>query len=306
MRAISFAVITGFWLLVAACASLSPPTEQPKALQWEAATECEARFSDIRVKEIDYYGRLSFEYGAPGGINYRDDFIACYQRRVQKKITSLISSGRLSPSARPTARSSVPIKVVADKILVSATINESQQAFLILDTGATYTILRPALLERLGISVPAGAPRWKFKFPLLFGQEPISMPFARVRLLKVGGVAVEEIDVGVYDVFPNAPGVDGLLGGNFLNHFRVTIDPSSQRLTLEVITEIFQKGATDLLRLEPGWTLHEKLGEGFAIALPATWKPIDIDLKTLEAGFIRAKHVSKSISTTHRYPSATS
>jgi hypothetical protein len=29
----------------------------------EAATECERRFSGIRVKEIDFYGRLSFEYG---------------------------------------------------------------------------------------------------------------------------------------------------------------------------------------------------------------------------------------------------
>lgn len=232
MRAIPLALISGFWLLVAACASLSPTTEQPKALQWEAATECEARFSDIRVKEIDYYGRLSYEYGAPGGINYRDDFIACYQQRVQEKFKSLISSGRLSPSAQATPKTSVPIKVVETKILVSVTINESQRASLVLDTGAAYTTLRPALLERLGISVPASTPLWKLS---LLGRESISLPFARVQSLKVGDVAVEDIDVGVYDAFPTAQGVDGLLGGDFLNHFRVSIDRGSQRLTLEII-----------------------------------------------------------------------
>lgn len=233
MRAISLALIAGFWLLVAACASLSPESpEQPKALKWEAATECEARFFDIHVKEIDSYGRLSFEYGAPGGIIDRDDFIACWQQRVQEKFKSLISSGRLSSAAQATAKTSVPIQVVGDKILVSVTINESPRAFLVLDTGATYTILRPALLERLGISVPGSAPRWKF--PQLRG-EPISMPFARVRSLKVGDVAVEDIDVGVYDAFPSAQGVDGLLGADFLNHFRVTVDRGSRQLTLEVI-----------------------------------------------------------------------
>ncbi len=230
MRAIPLAVVAGFWLLVAACASLPP--EQPKALRWEAATECEHRFSDIRVKEIDHYGRLQFEYGVGGGFIDRDSFIACYQQRVQEKVKSLISSGHLSPSAQATPKTSVPIKVGGDKTLLAVTINESQQASLVLDTGAAYTTLRPALLERIGISVPASAPRWKLS---LLGRESISLPFARVQSLKVGDIAVEDIDVGIYDAFPTAHGVDGLVGADFLNHFRVTIDRSSQRLTLEVI-----------------------------------------------------------------------
>lgn len=41
--------------------------------------------------------------------------------------------------------------------------------------------------------------------------------------------------------------------------------------------------------LEAGWTLYEKPAEGFAIALPSTWKQIDLDPKTIDAVLEAAK-----------------
>jgi hypothetical protein len=38
----------------------------------------------------------------------------------------------------------------------------------------------------------------------------------------------------VYDLMPEAQGVDGVLGGEVLGHFRVTIDRQSERLELEM------------------------------------------------------------------------
>jgi len=290
MRPLPLAFIPGFWLLVAACASLSPePPEQPKALQLEAATECERRYLDIRVKGIDVYGRLEFEYGAPGGIVDRDDFIACYQQRVQEKIKSLISSGRLVSPAGAGAKTSVPITLVADKIFVPVTINESQQANLLLDTGASHTILTPALLQRVRVSVPTTTPAWRVQ---LLGREAVSMPFARVRLLKVGDLTVEDIDVGVYDAFPHDQRVGGLLGVDFLNHFRVAVDRSSRRLTLEVIqpqastrespsgelprsepTSREQTAAQGAARRIPGRTGTPPQGSAPPSATTLVWKP---------------------------------
>ncbi len=163
----------------------------------------------------------------------------------------MISSGHLSPSAGATAKTSVPIEVMGDRILVPVTINESQRASLLLDTGSTRTILSPALLERLGVSVPTSAPRWRLS---LLGRESVSIQYGRVRSLKVGDLAVEDIDVGVYDAFPNVQRVGGLLGTDFLNHFRITIDRVSPRVTLEVI--------------QPTASTKDYPG-----AIPLAWKP---------------------------------
>ncbi len=35
--------------------------------------------------------------------------------------------------------------------------------------------------------------------------------------------------------------------------------------------------------LDPAWTLHESEADGFAIALPTEWRPIELDAKTLDA-----------------------
>jgi hypothetical protein len=49
------------------------------------------------------------------------------------------------------------------------------------------------------------------------------MPVARVKSVRVGEVALEDLDVGVYEALPMTQGVDRLLGADFLNHFRVLI-----------------------------------------------------------------------------------
>jgi hypothetical protein len=62
--------------------------------------------------------------------------------------------------------------------------------------------------------------------------ETAAMPLACGQSLKIGRLAVEELDVGVYDACPTAEDVEGLLGADVLNHFRVMIDRHAERLTL--------------------------------------------------------------------------
>jgi hypothetical protein len=228
-RATALVCSLGCWLLLGACASLPP--EQPKALQWEAARECESRVQDIRVRDIDASGRLHFVIGDAGLVD-RDAFIACYQQRVREKFNALVAAGHLAPSALATGRTSVPLKVTGNLLVVAVTLNESQRAFLVVDTGAAKTILHPAVMARLQIAIPPTAPRWAMR---LVGGTTAAMPLARVQALTIGRLAVEELDVGVYEAFPTARGLDGLLGADVLNHFRVMIDRSGGRLTLVAI-----------------------------------------------------------------------
>jgi len=229
MHAIATAFSIGCLLLLVACAGLAP--QQPKALQWEAATACESRVRDIHVQDIDPYGRLNFVYGDAGQVD-RDAFIACYQQRVAEKFNALVAAGHLAPSALATGRTSVPLKVIGNMWVVSVTINDGQRAFLVVDTGATKTILSPALMDRLQIPIPPHTPRWTVR---LLGGETAAMPLARVKSFTVGRLTVEDLDVGVYKVFPTAPGVEGVLGTDVLNQFRVTIDRNAGHLMLVAI-----------------------------------------------------------------------
>jgi len=61
--------------------------------------------------------------------------------------------------------------------------------------------------------------------------ETVSLSLLRLRALAVGSFEVEGLHVGVYDVVPQVPSIDGLLGMDFLHRFVVNMD--GQQLTLE-------------------------------------------------------------------------
>ena len=128
----------------------------------------------------------------------------------------------------------VPIEVGSgNAMLVHARVNRSQGALLLVDTGATTTVIRPLLLERLGMSVPAGAPRRRVMIP---SGLTIDVPFVTLGV-QVGDASVENLEVGVFDVAPQAPELDGLLGANFLQRFKVTFERAARRMTLEPLAK---------------------------------------------------------------------
>lgn len=66
------------------------------------------------------------------------------------------------------------------------------------------------------------------------GGSTITVPFVRIRSLRVGDFTVEALDVGVYDILPQARTAHGILGTDFLRHFRTSLDQATRSLTLEV------------------------------------------------------------------------
>ncbi len=217
--------------LLAACATIPPEQAAREALMLEAAKECEGRFATVRVQRVDQYGRVWFTYGSPAE---NQAFLTCYQSVIQEKTRGapLVSPGRLALPAGGPTRISVPTQISGGRPIVEVTVNESHRATLLVDTGASTTLLSPAVAERVGISPPVSSMK---QISTVVGGKTITYPLARVRSLRIGDFAVEEIDVGVYDAFPNAPSVQGILGATFLNHFRVTVDQAVRQLTLEVI-----------------------------------------------------------------------
>ena len=103
---------------------------------------------------------------------------------------------------------------------------------MVLDTGASQTLISPDLARRAGMQVTRGAPLLSGN---VVGGRRVSVPLVRARSLSVGAAAVEDLDIGVFDALPGRPEVDGLLGASFLHHFKFTVDRKNLQLLLEPV-----------------------------------------------------------------------
>jgi predicted aspartyl protease len=96
---------------------------------------------------------------------------------------------------------------------------------LLVDTGASRTVITPAVLGRAGIDVSAGRP---VRITGVGGAvRAVEVVVAR---LDVAGAQIGPLEVVAHDV----PGLaaDGLLGRDVLEHFTLTIDPARGRVIL--------------------------------------------------------------------------
>lgn len=123
---------------------------------------------------------------------------------------------------------SVPLERLGSLWVVTVQVNGTRPAKLILDTGASHTMLSYAVARDLGL--------WA-----LHPATPITMqtaggtvqadvlPIASIRL---GGAEVHNTAATIYDLPEAPPGIDGLLGQNVLGHFEVTVNAEKGELRL--------------------------------------------------------------------------
>ena len=123
----------------------------------------------------------------------------------------------------------VPIQVVGHLTLVHATVNGAVRAMLIVDADASTTFITPPLLMRLAQPIPLDARRREVS---VVGGQKLDVPLVTIGVVQVGDARAEGLEVGVYDAFPEAPEIEGVLGADFLHRFRVTLDKAARRMTL--------------------------------------------------------------------------
>lgn len=135
-----------------------------------------------------------------------------------------------APVATPqTERGGIPIQVVKNTIWVHALLNDQDDVRLLLDTGAAVTVLTPEAATRLRISPPADAPEHTVR---IAGGQKVGFAYTQLDALRVGPSVVEAQKVGVARVLPEAPLVDGILGGDVLRQFTVVLNYAASRLHL--------------------------------------------------------------------------
>ena len=208
--------------LLAACTTPPERTEREQALR-TAIAPCLERYPQVKLSGIDDYGQV---YARAPEHTDVDGFERCSKEAIEREHLALIGKGKLAAGA---ASATVTLREAYSAFLVPVQIN-GVKCTLVLDTGASQTLIKPALAQRAGLEVAFGAPRVRGN---VVGGQRVSVPLVRARSVSVGAAAVEDMDVGIYDALPGRPEVDGLLGASFLHHFRFTVDRKNLQLILE-------------------------------------------------------------------------
>ncbi len=116
-------------------------------------------------------------------------------------------------------------------IFVDAHVNQQDSFQFILDTGASHTVISPNLAMQMGIEGDNSA-------AAMGAGGAVQNSIANIASLSVGHVCVEKMMVLIADIFSGlgqAVGseIDGILGYDFLNQFKLVIDFPQQLLRFE-------------------------------------------------------------------------
>lgn len=187
----------------------------------------EARCGPLPVgitAEVDRIG-AAIGHRIDGDIGY--DFLKAfrltldYQRRVAR-----LAQGRYEvEGSAGSDYTEVPFRLagpVKPLVLVEAFVNGRGPHTFVLDTGASATVLSPALAVALRIETVAAE-------PMTGAGGMLQATLGRVGSLTVGNAALENITVMVAHFIAGlgrevGVPLQGVLGYNFLRHFRVTLD----------------------------------------------------------------------------------
>ena len=131
------------------------------------------------------------------------------------------------PAAAPT-KASIPFEKHGSVVIVGATLNGKTAVKLVLDTGASFTMISSATAKQLDID-PSQNTR---TMPFQTANGLIQAPLISLDSISVAGLELKNLTAAVHDVMPD-PTVAGLLGLNFLTNFRLDIDTEKGIVHLE-------------------------------------------------------------------------
>jgi predicted aspartyl protease len=126
-----------------------------------------------------------------------------------------------TPAGNPMV---VPIHMTGSIVVVPVTLNRTIQTYMILDTGATFTVVSPSIAANLALRSTSRA-------SFLTANGTVSSALAQLGSLKVGEAEAFNLTVAIQHVSPN-PKIGGLLGLDFLSRYQMSIDSQRQLLTL--------------------------------------------------------------------------
>ncbi|MCG6969818.1 MAG: retroviral-like aspartic protease family protein [Gammaproteobacteria bacterium] len=152
--------------------------------------------------------------------------IVAYDPETDTKVQQLlkrIEKQSTQPAENPEA---VVLTPHGSHLLARVLFNSQAYGQLLLDTGASLTVITADMLQEL--SLDRFTPVRKAWFNTANGV--VEAPIYVINRITIGAQSVDNLEVAVMDL--NSPHINGLLGMNFLQHFRFSIDQQSNVLYL--------------------------------------------------------------------------
>jgi len=171
-----------------------------------------------------------YRYTDEQGHSYYVDGLQNVPERF-RGVATPIGMRNLPPSSAPVESAAKPAATVIKytpgrRIVVDVKINGSFTAKLLLDTGADRTMISPRTLQAAGVAIarPVGT-------GMITGATGTDrIDFVVVESLEVGEARVGQMPVGSYELAGDSG--EGLLGRDFLDQFKVTMDAAAGEVHL--------------------------------------------------------------------------
>ena len=122
----------------------------------------------------------------------------------------------------------VPVIKKGGSLVVPVTLNNERDVQLILDTGATMTVLSNDVAIELGLLSSAQTQVTTVNT----AGGPVQVNLTKIDSIQINSAKARNVSVVIHDLPEANPGIDGLLGMSFLNNFLVTLDSDQGQLHL--------------------------------------------------------------------------
>ncbi|NOZ10465.1 MAG: TIGR02281 family clan AA aspartic protease [Gammaproteobacteria bacterium] len=119
----------------------------------------------------------------------------------------------------------IPLIPYGNGFAINATVDGRYAIRLLIDTGATMTVIRPSLADLIN----APTPQHSTVFQTANGS--VRAPIIKLDSLSLGDAQVKDLEVAVMPL-PELGNFDGLLGMNYLRHYRFTLSQKERLLYL--------------------------------------------------------------------------
>ena len=149
-----------------------------------------------------------------------------HDSRVSEQVQNLLQQFESAPDEKATDPILVPLSKIGDHFVVDALLNNNVTARLLIDTGASTTVIKSELIDSYFSSIPIDK---KVRFNTANGTTSANLYI--FNSLSINGLEVKNILVGGLKL-DGMTFADGLLGMNFLKHYRFYIDQNQQELKL--------------------------------------------------------------------------
>ncbi|MCE9523371.1 MAG: retroviral-like aspartic protease family protein [Alphaproteobacteria bacterium] len=146
--------------------------------------------------------------------------------------TLLFVAALLALAAAPARAEDAPygsqslIRLSNNRPAVMLTVNGKGPFLFMIDTATSHTVFTPALAARLHLPRLPGA-----EFDVVTASGAVRSHFYRVEEMAMAGVTVEGVPAVVIDL-PDALGIMGALGADFLSNFTIDLNLPVQTVTL--------------------------------------------------------------------------